>query len=1127
MYQKKVQKSGLDTLLVEFTDNSATSPAFFDIVEFPKKFTAGKNLIKLRANPTNLVPESNIQFEILDSNGTPLYYEFVDYLEDDNSRVIAIYVYRDTPPGLGTVYFAARARNIPQLNQFDIPSDGVSINMPNIKWERSLPISPTSRNSTEIIFTSGSLPEVNIRETIKPYYSQSYSIARLVTITGSNQVRMIGLGSTTKAILPAPTVLGQSTFKSTTGLGDFGALQVMQPDPKISKTQKTTTSTEPKLVQNNTIPVLKVTSGDFRFSSSMEGGTIQVNRPILSTKNGNFSSSVSYKTAIVKVLSNKKARVSDQLNIEYKGTLFTTFKPSAFTCSYIEPPTFHLTENSQSYADIRISNLKPISGDVYKVRSYMKPLGSAGNYQLIDETVLNKQDLLIFTASKFDDIHVGEFENTGSFKLYWHYDNITSDDAMVNIRNNDGVSAGTAAAIDFRTDTLQDSIRIYSAGDSLTAKGQYIPIELSGSEQYIDFYKDNNYNLQLDAAVSASVPFMPQDTLSDRHTPAGWIDVYMSGSAFTDPPPYGVDRIKSEHLGKYIGSIFGEDQKRFDNLIFDFTADRTGNGTPIFVIRGGQWYLADIHVYSDIGAGYSPEYQRLVIPVPTLAINEEQQFKFQYYDFEGNQADYTTEVFGAIFDGSNVFIDGNTNRITGELFIGSDNTKKIPLMAEPAKQKTSNYKDKGMKISGTDSAVVQSSNYIGFASASASTGPAGFLMWSGSVLPSAPDNYAGVGIEAIASSESYFRFRTNPSQLDIRTSKFFLGSSDVYISGSGNEIEISSSYFHLQRGGNLIAKEAEFDETCLADAFIYRNKVIENLSDTILEFYEPAGGGADHIRLNLTGSQAGHFVRFNFELPAPIGEINLGQGGGRGSFVILEAGANDVWIANNEGSPGTKNEIKYDATNGDWANHSFINTSGSFSDLYRIDIGDRAMLIRSTQDWKFQNASAYNSGPMFFKKGIITDDDVIVTGSLTMDGDLTATGLYITSSGQSVIQVGNTGDTLSKWEFIRNDTRRWVLYNEGRTSQAPISQDSMVFKHGIITGGAGNINMSLSPNDQGVWCHGDITASGAISSSGTITAISASIDNIQLDYANLPSSDPGVAGHIYRNGSNQLFISAG
>ena len=32
-------------------DTTLTSPDYFGIVEFPQKFTAGKNLIKLRAHP--------------------------------------------------------------------------------------------------------------------------------------------------------------------------------------------------------------------------------------------------------------------------------------------------------------------------------------------------------------------------------------------------------------------------------------------------------------------------------------------------------------------------------------------------------------------------------------------------------------------------------------------------------------------------------------------------------------------------------------------------------------------------------------------------------------------------------------------------------------------------------------------------------------------------------------------------------------------------------------------------------------------------------------------------------------------------------------------------------------------
>ena len=50
----------------------------------------------------------------------------------------------------------------------------------------------------------------------------------------------------------------------------------------------------------------------------------------------------------------------------------------------------------------------------------------------------------------------------------------------------------------------------------------------------------------------------------------------------------------------------------------------------------------------------------------------------------------------------------------------------------------------------------------------------------------------------------------------------------------------------------------------------------------------------------------------------------------------------------------------------------------------------------------------------------------------------------------------------------------------------------------------------------------NITASGNISSSGTIFA-----NDLILDYDSLPTSDPSVKWQVYRNVSNQLFISAG
>ena len=68
-------------------------------------------------------------------------------------------------------------------------------------------------------------------------------------------------------------------------------------------------------------------------------------------------------------------------------------------------------------------------------------------------------------------------------------------------------------------------------------------------------------------------------------------------------------------------------------------------------------------------------------------------------------------------------------------------------------------------------------------------------MWSGSKQLHGnindPDegktNYYGCGLEVVANSESYFRFRTKTgsdagagSELDIRTDTFFLGSADTF-----------------------------------------------------------------------------------------------------------------------------------------------------------------------------------------------------------------------------------------------------------------------------------------------------------------------------------------------------------
>jgi hypothetical protein len=82
----------------------------------------------------------------------------------------------------------------------------------------------------------------------------------------------------------------------------------------------------------------------------------------------------------------------------------------------------------------------------------------------------------------------------------------------------------------------------------------------------------------------------------------------------------------------------------------------------------------------------------------------------------------------------------------------------------------------------------------------------GIMLFSGSVLENSGDSYTGVGLELHGGKDSgSFRFRSNPSLLEIKANTFFVGSTVTqFISGANSNIEISSSVFHLDPTNNIL-----------------------------------------------------------------------------------------------------------------------------------------------------------------------------------------------------------------------------------------------------------------------------------------------------------------------------------
>ena len=337
----------------------------------------------------------------------------------------------------------------------------------------------------------------------------------------------------------------------------------------------------------------------------------------------------------------------------------------------------------------------------------------------------------------------------------------------------------------------------------------------------------------------------------------------------------------------------------------------------------------------------------------------------------------------------------------------------------------------GMEMTGKNSSLIKSTDYAGFNTATASLTPSGFMMFSGSVLPGTSDDYKGVGLELVAGPQQYFKFRSSPGSLEIKTDQiiasgskveintpnFFLGSATApaMISGSNGILQISSSRFVVDAAGGLSASSALFQNTCRADMFIYRETKINpgatGGDNHILNTY--SNGSRNYIVLEMTGSpdyggpDTGHFIRvqglkgtYGLDAEYPIGAINIaGYDDNKFvTFIMIEnamGSGNTLYFAQNKPVPGTSNIEILKSDTDDWTEKSWNaatgSTEGAYSGLLALNHGARLLLFKSEFDWRIQSTSEYNHIAPYFASGSHHKNPVFLTditsaGGLQTDG---------------------------------------------------------------------------------------------------------------------------------------------
>ena len=713
MSKKTSIYKGLDTLNTVYTDSSLLSRNIFDISFFPNTFTVGKNLIKFRGNTNTLKVGASIDVEILDSNGDTIYSEFLDYVDSDGSRALAVYIYEDTAPGDATVIFVSE---ISKLNNQLIPVE--NRNQINVKWTRNISVNPLEFNTSPVIFDED--PIVEIKEVIGVQLDRIYENSQFVNTSGNN----------------------------------------------ISFISR----------NNNHIAFLTNTSTD-KFLGDMIDGTLTVLTPqnsLPAIPNNISPADIKYQSRILKVLNDHTLQLETPYEVFDTQSLFShtfnEFNQSAYSINYEATPQYIPTQNSESFALIQLSDLDPDIGDISRVKVSINSEGTVGAYEQINDIRLPSTEIFIeSTSSLTPDKSIGIFQTQSIIDNFWESSIYYSD-----IKNS------TSPRLFWDTSSINNAVTIEVPPTLPKINQPNDLILVQNKDQYQGiFVSQSLYNLTIDAHATR---------LSNGLDPI--IHIYASGSAFSYNVTDDLNRRLNNQLGKKIGKLVClGNEKRYDDISFEFNSDQSGKGSLIFVIEAGDWKLSDIRTTSAAEYGYTPNYIRFRTEIPTKhKSGNELSFKIEYYNRVGDKSDTISFIRNLTFAGGNRYIDGGFNMLTGSLFVADTLSS-------------------GVEIAGLqNTGYVRSLGYEGFNQATGSSA-GGFLLFSGSALPQqSATTYQGVGLEMVSDANNFFRYRTNPSILDVHTETFFLGNpSTQFISGSNGNLEISSSNFQLNTNGTINA----------------------------------------------------------------------------------------------------------------------------------------------------------------------------------------------------------------------------------------------------------------------------------------------------------------------------------
>ena len=820
----------LQDLVVQPVQNEFTGPVspYFTISELPNPVPQGKSSFLIDGADELLEDGYDVLFEIItqneDGDDVTIYTEAVANYIEGRSRRVSIEVYEETPPGPATLVILAVASHIkrnpnspPQRpTKFEFGARGRPKRRKkrgkkrrfrrlregdrffreyNIRQEVEILINPTSTNTEPIFFYQE--PRIRVREVFKPFITNLTS-ASILTVSGASIAGNVveQNQSTTTPPLPFGTSLRKGKkkrrnrkFAMKGGFGRRGFLsRRSSPEPE------TYTFTSPL----------------FNLSSRYAGGTLELDSPSVDTSKFTLESyhivppTASFEIVDVK---NSSTLIPDEpfkvYNTQTQAYEIAPITPASFSIKFQPEVTESVSlTNFKSYADVRVSNIRTFSGDVFRTKVYRKSEVNAGDFEIFADLPLESSELLLNSQSPTGLERTGYFVTQSDVVNFYdiHYGRFGSE-----FKSTDLTESGSSYNNDIKTDSVRISGSNFEFDKAIT-------FELTGSHSF-----------RIDNAVEYDIGFTAYGIQKKKQvkTDTGIVEkqqarmsVFLSGSAIeldnTHNGMFGQSQ-NDPFFGKYLGSLVvdGSSEKDFGVVKVDYEGKTAGDSVIKFRVEAGEFYLSDISIRPATETGFSPDLFTFEVPMPDGEARPDTfEFLAEFYDVNSNTADAIAFTTGSQFSGSNMVITGTDNVMESNLFIGGESTASGMHLGGVSSQ----LPEGGPGAVG--SAFMRSVGYTGFTSASRisladpgdlGVGKAGFMFYSGSVLPNSGDNYTGVGLELVGQSGS-LRFSTSPSRFEVQADAFFVGRQNIqFISGAAGNIEISSSGIHLTPEGSVTA----------------------------------------------------------------------------------------------------------------------------------------------------------------------------------------------------------------------------------------------------------------------------------------------------------------------------------